>query len=48
MRLVFIVLLGLGVWWPTLASAEGAGGTYRDIAAMVLDLDVASALLRTL
>lgn len=38
MRLVLIVLLGLAVWWPTLAFAEGAGGTYRGIATMYYTL----------
>ena len=31
MRLVQSLLIGLAVWWPTLAFAEGAGGSYRGI-----------------
>ncbi len=38
MRLLMIVLLGLAVWWPTLAFAEGAGGSYRGIASMYYTL----------
>lgn len=32
MKLVFGLLIALAVWLPTLAFAEGAGGTYRGIA----------------
>jgi hypothetical protein len=32
MKLVLSFLIALAVWLPTLAFAEGAGGTYRGIA----------------
>jgi hypothetical protein len=38
MRLLLAALLGLAVWWPTLALAEGAGGSYRGIATMYYTL----------
>lgn len=38
MRAVFGALLGLAIWWPTLALAEGAGGSYRGIASMYYTL----------
>ena len=38
MRLVQILLIGLAVWWPTLAFAEGAGGSYRGIGTMYYTL----------
>jgi hypothetical protein len=31
MRLVQSFLIGLTIWWPTVAFAEGAGGSYRGI-----------------
>jgi len=38
MRLVLILLVGLAVWYPTLALAEGAGGSYRGIASIYYTL----------
>jgi len=38
MRPVLIVLLGLLVWWPAFAWAEGAGGGYRGIGSMYYTL----------
>jgi hypothetical protein len=38
MRLLLAALLGLAVWWPTLALAEGAGGSYRGIASLYYTL----------
>jgi hypothetical protein len=38
MRPVLLVLLGLALWWPTLAFAEGAGGGYRGIGTMYYTL----------
>lgn len=32
MRLLLSLLIGIAIWWPTFAFAEGAGGTYRGIA----------------
>jgi hypothetical protein len=31
MKLVQSVLIGFATWWPTVAFAEGAGGSYRGI-----------------
>ena len=38
MRLKCALLLGLTISWPTLALAEGAGGSYRGIASMYYTL----------
>jgi hypothetical protein len=34
MRYLLALLIGFTAWWPTLAFAEGAGGTYRGIASL--------------
>lgn len=38
MRYLLALLLGFAAWWPTLAFAEGAGGTYRGIASLYYTL----------
>jgi hypothetical protein len=38
MRLMLILFTILTIWWPALASAEGAGGTYRGIASIYYTL----------
>jgi len=38
MRPVQNLLIGLAVWWPILAFAEGAGGGYRGIGSMYYTL----------
>ncbi len=38
MRPVLSLLIGLTVWWPTFAFAEGAGGSYRGIASLYYTL----------
>ncbi len=38
MRYLYALLLGLAVWWPALAYAEGAGGSYRGIASLYYTL----------
>jgi hypothetical protein len=38
MRISLALLIGLTVWLPTLAFAEGAGGTYRGIASLYYTL----------
>ncbi|MDF0645791.1 MAG: hypothetical protein P0111_17325 [Nitrospira sp.] len=38
MRSVLTLLLGLAVWWPAFAFAEGAGGGYRGIGSMYYTL----------
>ena len=38
MKLIFSLLIGLAIWWPTFALAEGAGGTYRGIASIYYTL----------
>jgi len=38
MRYLLALLIGFTAWWPTLAFAEGAGGSYRGIASMYYTL----------
>jgi hypothetical protein len=38
MRYLLTLLIGFTAWWPTLAFAEGAGGTYRGIASLYYTL----------
>lgn len=38
MRQVLGLLIGLIIWWPAFAFAEGAGGTYRGIASIYYTL----------
>ncbi|HLZ35979.1 MAG TPA: hypothetical protein VKP13_18400 [Nitrospira sp.] len=38
MRAPLGLLIGLAVWWPSFAFAEGAGGTYRGIASLYYTL----------
>jgi hypothetical protein len=38
MRQVLGLLIGLTIWWPAFAFAEGAGGTYRGIASIYYTL----------
>jgi hypothetical protein len=38
MKLVLSLLIGLTVWFPAFAFAEGAGGTYRGIASIYYTL----------
>lgn len=38
MRLMIRLLIGLAVWWPASAFAEGAGGSYRGIASIYYTL----------
>ncbi|MBM4137964.1 MAG: hypothetical protein FJ244_00545 [Nitrospira sp.] len=38
MRYLYALLLGLAVWGPAFANAEGAGGSYRGIASLYYTL----------
>jgi hypothetical protein len=38
MRYLLGILIGLMVWWPASALAEGAGGSYRGIASLYYTL----------